>query len=129
MELEALQETVYDIENRGAQLVIVSPQRKEYLRQMAKKHGITFTMLTDQGNRVAEKFGLVYTFPDYLKELYINFGIDLERYNGDDSWTLPIPARFIIDGGAVIRSVDAEPDYTIRPEPASAVEILKGLKE
>ena len=127
MELEALQETVYDIENRGAQLVIVSPQRKEYLRQMAKKHGITFTMLTDQGNRVAEKFGLVYTFPDYLKELYINFGIDLERYNGDDSWTLPIPARFIIDGGAVIRSVDAEPDYTIRPEPGDIVRLLKDM--
>ena len=128
MELEALQETVYDIESAGAQLVIVSPQRKEYLRQMAKKHGITFKMLTDHGNKVAEKFGLVHTLPDYLKELYINFGIDLERYNGDDSWTLPIPARFIINGDALIRSVDANPDYTARPEPGDTLRLLKEMK-
>ena len=40
----------------------------------------------------------------------------------------PCPARFVIDRGGIIRAVDADPDYTRRPEPARTVEILRGLR-
>jgi len=129
MELEALQESVNDITSANATLIAISPQRKEHLRQLIKKKSLTFDMLSDKGNIVAAKFGLVFTLPDYLKELYINFGIDLERYNGDDSWTLPMPAGFVIDKNSTIISVNADPDYTVRPEPAETITILKQLKE
>ena len=36
--------------------------------------------------------------------------------------------RFVIDRGGVIRAVDADPDYTRRPEPAGTIEILRGLR-
>lgn len=127
MELEALQEVLPDITAIGANLVAVSPQRIQHLRQMAKKHNLTFDVLMDKGNKVARQFGLVYTLPDYLRELYLKFGIDLQRFNGDNSWTLPIPARFIIDQDSVIRSVDADPDYTTRLEPSKTVEKLRAL--
>jgi hypothetical protein len=39
-----------------------------------------------------------------------------------------MPARFVIDGAGIIRSVDADPDYTRRPEPSRTVEILRGLR-
>ena len=45
---------------------------------------ITFELLGDPGNQVAEKFGLVYKVPEDLKQIYLQFGIDLEKYNGDD---------------------------------------------
>ena len=79
------------------------------------------------GNKVASQFGLVFTFPDDLRGLYSNFGIDLERFNGDDSWTLPMPARFILDQQGTILSADVNPDYTIRPEPGDIIETLKSL--
>jgi peroxiredoxin len=85
-------------------------------------------MLRDAGNQVAAKYGLVFTLPDDLRELYLKFGIDLARGNGDGTWRLPIPARFVIDRQGVIRAADADPDYTRRPEPAQTVEILRGLK-
>ena len=47
--------------------------------------------------------------------------------NGDDSWTLPIPARIIIDQQGVIRSMDADPDYTVRTDPQKTLEILKQI--
>jgi peroxiredoxin len=127
MELAALQEVFQDIINSGAQLVAISPQRKEHNRQMKKKHNLTFDILTDSENSVAETFGLVYRLPDYLRELYTQFGIDLPRFNGDNSWTLPVPSRFIIDQNSVIQSVDADPDYTIRPEPSEIIDKLKSL--
>jgi peroxiredoxin len=84
-------------------------------------------MLRDFGNRVAEAYGIAFTLPDDLREIYRKFGIDLAAGNGDGSWRLPVPARFVIDRGGIIRAVDADPDYTHRPEPATAVEVLKTL--
>ena len=87
-----------------------------------------FELLRDFGNRVAEAYGLVFTLPDELREIYLKFGIDLAKGNGDGTWRLPIPARFVIDGRGIIRAVDADPDYTRRPEPAATVEILRTLR-
>ena len=55
-------------------------------------------------------------------------GIDPARGSGDGTWRLPMLARFVIDREGIIRAVDADPDYTRRPEPAHAVEILRRLK-
>lgn len=55
------------------------------------------------------------------------FKIDIPAYNGDDSWTLPMPARFIVDQQGVIRAADVNLDHTVRPEPAAALQVLNGL--
>jgi peroxiredoxin len=89
---------------------------------------LAFEVLRDFGNRVAELYGLVFTLPDDLREIYLKLGIDLARGNGDGTWRLPIPARFVIDRESIIRAVDADPDYTRRPEPAHTVEMLRQLK-
>ena len=85
--------------------------------------------MRDHGNRVAEAYGLAFTLPDELRAIYLKFGIDLAAGNGDGTWRLPVPARFVIDRGGTIRSVDADPDYTRRSEPAHTVEILEGLRQ
>ena len=87
-----------------------------------------FEMLRDHGNQVAERYGLVFTLPEDLRAIYLKFGIDLTKGNGDGTWRLPIPARFVIDRTGVIRASDADPDYTRRPEPAKTVEVLKTLR-
>jgi peroxiredoxin len=76
---------------------------------------------------VAEAYGLVFTLPDDLREIYLKFGIDLAQGNGDGTWRLPIPARFVIDRQGIVRAVDADPDYTRRPEPAQTVAALRAL--
>jgi peroxiredoxin len=78
---------------------------------------------------VAEAYGLVFTLPDDLRAIYLKLGVDLARGNGDGTWRLPIPARFVIDRQGVVRDVDADPDYTRRSEPARTVEILRGLRQ
>ena len=85
-------------------------------------------MLRDFGHRVAESYGLVFTLPDDLREIYVKFGIDLARGNGDGTWRLPVPARFVIDRQGIVRTVDADPDYTRRPEPAETVKTLERLR-
>ncbi len=94
---------------------------------MIKEKGLTLKLLSDPGNQVARKFSLVYKFPEDLRKVYLSFGADLEKYNGDDSWTLPMPARFVIDQSGVIRSADINADYTIRPEPEDTIKVLRCL--
>ena len=85
-------------------------------------------MLRDFGNRVTESYGLVFTLPDDLREIYMKFGIDLARGNGDGTWRLPVPARFVIDRQGIVRAVGADPDYTRRPEPIETVKTLERLR-
>jgi peroxiredoxin len=108
-------------------MVAISPQDKRYDRALIEKHKLEFTLLHDPGNKVAEEFGLVWTLPEDMRQVYLQFGIDIPRYNGDDSWTLPMPGRFVVNREGAIHSVEVHPDYTTRPEPAETVEILKGL--
>ena len=95
---------------------------------MIEKHKVTFDILSDAGNQVAAQFGLKFTVSDAVKKVYHEtFKLDIEKFNGDASWTLPMPARFIIDRDGTIRYAQADPDYTTRPEPSETVEMLRTL--
>jgi peroxiredoxin len=127
MELEALQETATGIKARGASLVVVSPQLVKYSKSMAKKNNFSFPLLWDENNQLASQFGLAFKLPDDLAALYSKFGIDLARYNGNDLWSLPMPGRFILDQKGKVVSAEANPDYTLRPEPSEIVEVLEKM--
>ena len=107
--------------------MVISPQLDKYSKLMVKKHKLTFPLLRDEDNQLASQFGLTFMLPDDLAELYNQFGIDLVRFNGNDSWTLPIPGRFILDQKGNVVSAEANPDYTHRPEPSEIVKELKSL--
>jgi len=75
----------------------------------------------------AADYGLVYTLPEDLRKIYLQFGIDVPKHNGDNSWTLPLPARYIIDRKGIARYAEVSVDYTVRPEPENTIAALKGL--
>ncbi len=127
MELEALQSALPEFSALGAELVAISPQIAKFSRALVKAKKLTFQILGDPANQVAGQFGLVHTVPQGLRKIYLQFGIDLPRYNADDSWTLPLAARFIIDRETVIRYAETDADYTIRPEPTHTLEALRTI--
>jgi len=107
--------------------VAVSPQTERRNESIERQAGLGFPVLSDRGNGVAARYGLVYTMPADLRAVYEGFGIRLPLYNGDDSWTLPIPARFVIGTDGIIRYAAASPDYTVRPDPAETLAALRKL--
>jgi peroxiredoxin len=115
------------IEATGAHLVAISPMLEKYSRQMVEKHHLGFPLLGDPGNKVAGQFGLVYELPVDLRAVYLKFSLDLPRFNGDDSWTLPLPARYIVGTEGMIRHAAVGTDYTRRPETEVTVQQLKDL--
>ncbi|WP_371912984.1 redoxin domain-containing protein [Pseudodesulfovibrio hydrargyri] len=113
----------------SATLLAVSPQRRPFNRQVIRDANLGFEILSDTGNRLAKAFGLAFTLSGALKEVYKSFNLDLERINGDDSWVLAMPARYVVDRHGVIRFADVNPDYTVRTEPEETLAELKRLKE
>ena len=129
MELEALQETYSEISAQGAELVVITPELERHTRALHRKLNLSFDILTDLHLKVAEQFGLVFTLPDYLRELYKSFGSTLDRFNDEPGYRLPIPARYIVDQRGIIRAADVSADYTIRPEPAETLGRLRNLAQ
>lgn len=62
-----------------------------------------------------------------LQAVYLRFGIDLPRVNGEPSWTLSIPVRYVVRRDGTIAAADADPDYTSRPEPEKTLDDLRRL--
>jgi peroxiredoxin len=106
---------------------MISPQTEEHSRTFVKNKNLSVELLSDPGNQTAEKFGLVHTVSEDLKKVYLQFGIDLPKYNDDDSWRLPMPARYIIDQDQVVRYAEVSPDYTVRPDPLHTIDVLKEI--
>lgn len=124
-----MQSVVEPLKNLGLNLIAVSPQLPRFGLEMVARKPLGFELLSDPGNRYAAALGLRFELPAELAEIYRSFGIDLAVCNGDDSWTLPMPARLIADGEGTVRAVDADPDYTVRPEPERTLEIAGTLRQ
>ncbi len=116
-----------EIKKLGGQLAAISPQLPDQSLAMVEERGIDFEVLSDLGNRVAREYGLVFTMPQELQEIYPKFGIDIPAANGDDSYELPVPATYVIDSNGLIVLDFVEIDYTKRLEPASILEALRGI--
>jgi len=117
MELQALQAASPEFEKLGAKLVAISPQTAPNSRKSVRQNALTFPILSDTKNRVAASFGLRFELPDYLVDLYKSLKNDLPNFNGDPSWTLPMPARYVIGQDGVILYSEVNANYTRRPEP------------
>ena len=127
MELEALKKAAAEFNALGATFIAVSPQLQTFNRQLREEKKLTFEILSDPGNQVAQRYGLKFQLPEDLREVYLNFDIDLPRYNGDDSWTLPLPTSLIIDQNGIIQQAAINADYTVRPDPEETVAALKKI--
>jgi peroxiredoxin len=128
LELQALQSALPSIEARGASVVAVSPQTAPNSRKSQRDNKLTFPILSDEKSRVAAAFGLRFSLPDYLVELYKGFKNDLPAFNDDPAWVLPMPARYVIGGVGMIAYAEVNPDYTQRPDPYELLPVLDKLR-
>ena len=102
-----------------------SPEIVSRTADMAAKQKLSFPILWDEQSKVAEAFGLAFVLPEDLRDVYRSFGNDLAVRNADPSWRLPVPSRFVVDKTGIVRAVQADPDYTYRPEPQTTLDALR----
>jgi peroxiredoxin len=116
-----------ELKEFGTTIVAITPQLATASNTLIQQQHLGFDLLSDPGNAYAAELGLRFTLPDDLKAVYLSFGNDLAVRNGEGSWTLPMPGRFVIDTRGIVRAVDVDPDYQNRPEPQKTVDDVKAL--
>lgn len=127
-DLQALEEVRPEIEARGASLVATSPQNSANSRKSQRDNKLGFAIVSDGGTAVAAEFGLRFSLPAGLIEVYMQFGNDLPKINDDPSRVLPLPARYVIGTDGVIAYAEVNSEYTRRPDPSELLPVLDRLR-
>jgi len=125
IELQALQRYQDQFSALGATLVAISPEIPDNSLKTSEKNNLSFEVLSDIDNKIANEFNLVFTLPKDLIEVYKGFGIDLIQSNGNQDHQLPISATYIIDQDGTITYDFIKEDYKERADPEDIINALK----
>lgn len=125
LELKFLQKIYPQVKALGGEVVAISPQLQEYSRKTQEDNGLAFWVLSDVGNVVSKKFGLVFTLIKHIANIYrINFDLDLKGINGNEDFEFPVPATYVVTPEGVVHYAFIDMDYMQRLEPETVLQKL-----
>ncbi|HJP73768.1 MAG TPA: peroxiredoxin-like family protein [Pseudonocardiaceae bacterium] len=113
--------------DRGVGLIAISPQRPDGSLGMRDKHALSYVVLSDPGNQIAAKLGILTAPEAAVVETQGALGLDLAEVNADGTRILPMPAAAIVDADGVLRWIDVHPNYATRSEPADILAALSAI--
>ena len=113
------------IEALGARMVAIVPDRQPFAAEMKIDSGVKFPILSDIDNGYAMSLNLAIWVGDEMKEYMTGIGRALPEYQGNDSWTLPIPATFVVGRDGRIKARFVDPDYRNRMAIDELIAALK----
>jgi peroxiredoxin len=99
----------------GGQIVAVIPERQQYATEFKTDGHIPFTVLTDMDNGYAMSLDLVFWMGEEMKNIMRQRpDRDIPKFQGNESWMLPIPATFVVGRSGRISARFVDPDYRKR---------------
>jgi len=127
LELKAYQDQLANIKANNATLVAITPELPDESLSTTEKNALEFEVLSDVNAEYAKSLGLVFSLAEELRPIYLSFGIDVEKHNGEGQFDLPLAATFVVAQDGKIASAFVDADYTKRQEPSDVVAALKAL--
>lgn len=123
--LRNLQKQFKHIYKKGASVVVITPEKSEFIKKTIEKTGAEFTILYDENYKIAEAFDVLFR-PDSMYRFMYNkiLGAKLKESHSDDTEQLPVPATFIIDLDMKVKWRHFNPNYTKRSKISAILEHL-----
>ena len=125
--LRAYQAALPAIHEAGGSLFALTPQPPARCSTMAERDLLAFPTLSDTGNAVADRYGIVYEAPTAVRPLYLRLGHDIPRINQTGDWRLPLPATFLVGTDGRVALADAQTSFQERLDPAVLIAKLQSL--
>jgi peroxiredoxin len=123
--INALVRVQHEIAQTGGQVLAIMPDRQLFVAEFKREAGAPFPVLTDMDNGYALSLNLaIWVGPD-LEALLSSLGRSLPEYQGNEAWTLPIPATFVVGQDGIVRTRYVDPDFRRR---VAVEELLRALK-
>ena len=98
----------------GGQIVAVMPDLQEFAAEFKAEARAPFPVLTDVDNGYALSLNLAIWVGEEMARALASIGRSLPKYQGNDSWTLPIPATFVVGMDGRVKKRFVDPDYRRR---------------
>src|SRR5271170_1387081 len=100
----------------GYQILAVCTDKPEDLKATLDKHQLTYTLLSDRGMTAASAFRVAFRLTEHDEKKYGAYHIGVPEIPGEGGghW-LPVPSIFIIGSDGIIKFVEFNANYQIRP--------------
>lgn len=92
---------------------------------MKSQNGFDYPILFDNGNDVANQFGIAFSLSEPLRPIHYAFEMDIPTHNGYESFGLPIPATYVVNRNNEIVFASVNPNWMERAETKDYLEVLK----
>lgn len=128
--LGQLQQAEDELLALGYQILAISPDRPEKLRETAGKDHLTYELLSDSNMAAARAFGIAFQVDDATVKMYKEkYKIDLEADSGETHHQLPAPSVFIVKPDGRIAFSYVNPDYKTRLSPEVLITAAKMFRQ
>lgn len=128
-ELQALNESLKDFQNKGAALIAITPEKSSKAQETQSEYAPDIEIVHDDKCSFAKKLGLAFDLPENLQATYReDLDINLENYNGKGDFKLPVPATYILDSNHKIIKSHIDIDYKKRLDPQEILDFLSEQK-
>jgi peroxiredoxin len=122
---DALARIEPEVKAAGGVIVLVTPEVQKFTRELKADAKAAFPILTDIDNGYALALQLAIRINEEKREAMTAAGWDIAPYNDSDSWTLPIPATFVVGTDGRIKGRFVDPDYRKRMDIEDLLAALK----
>lgn len=124
IELRAIAAFHAELESAGAQAISITPDKQQFFDDLREKTGHFIRILTDVDNGYALSLGLVIWVGETVKRLMKGRGFELNSFQGNDGWYVPIPATYVLDRTGKIIGRHVDPDFRKRMEVSEILELV-----
>jgi peroxiredoxin len=111
---DALAKAQKDIVAEGGQVVAVMPDRQQFAAEFKSELRAPFPILTDLDNGYALSLNLAIWVGEEMERFISAAGWNVPKFQGNNSWFLPIPATFVVGQDGHVKARFVDPDYRKR---------------
>jgi peroxiredoxin len=123
-QLSQLNDSMKLIKEKGANILVVTPETKEGVGKTKMKTKASFPIISDSGMAIMKAYKVNFMLDAETVAKYKGYGIDLNAANGANGNNLPVPATYVIGKDGMIKYVYFNVNYSQR---ATVKEILAAL--
>lgn len=124
--LQTIEQQMLDL---GFQILAISPDRPEKLKETASKESVSYQLLSDSKMEASRAFGIAFRLDDAtFKKYKEQYKIDIEADSGETHHQLPVPAVFIADTNGNVLFGYTNPDYKVRLTPDAILAVAQTLE-
>ncbi|WCL81202.1 peroxiredoxin-like family protein [Saprospira sp. CCB-QB6] len=128
LQLNGLQEIEKEIHDLGFQVLAISADKPEKLKESAEEGEFRYQLLSDSKMEYARKLGIAFQLDNSAQKRYRAFGVKLEEHSGETHYQLPAPAVFVLNTEGEIQFSYINPNFKVRLSPEILLAVLKATE-